>query len=372
MLTDDVFGEVRHLVLCLPAQFSADCPEACADALSLCPEAALILVSHAASAAGLVRLAQTLRTGSVTAVPVADGVELTPWVRDAVLFADGPSGRPLLLGCAQGTAGARNLCRALADTGLFEDGAGEPLPVRGGNLLACGRTLLLGRDEWLRWQGASSGRAGKGELDPSRRVVLVGTEAPAPYKAARFFRGPDGSTWRSLPPSWHVEPRSWQPFYHIDLFVAPAGRGSSDADRLIVGDARAGARLAGRPDPDQDVAEGLDEVATVLAGQGFAIHRAPVVLLSEDDAGRRVRSHLVFSPLNCIVEDAGTRRVWLPRTTRPGLEGLEMALVGLWQELGFSAVVLGRREGPTGADTLATLGAGLHCLAGVARRGAHG
>jgi len=136
------------------------------------------------------------------------------------------------------------------------------------------------------------------------------------------------------------------PDHHIGMVLAPIG-----SRRILVGDARWGARLAPRTldaDTSERIASRFDAVAEKLARSGFQVDRIPVV--------STMRDYVWVSYTNAILED---RTVYLPTY---GMKTLDDAAAEVYRAHGFEVRTV---------DVCGTYehGGALRCLVHVLARG---
>ena len=181
-------------------------------------------------------------------------------------------------------------------------------------------------------------------LDATRTFVPVGTTLPVPAAEGREFRL-GGATWVEELYAGN-EPGTRQPIFHIDMFVALAGRGSDGRYRVIVGDPREAARLTREPLQAHAMAPVFDDIARVLAGRGYAVTRAPLPLVYADDVDARVRSWYFATSCNVLVDAPAGKRptVFIPTYAHGPFAGVLDATdrrnAEIWEELGYDVVAL--------------------------------
>ncbi len=140
------------------------------------------------------------------------------------------------------------------------------------------------------------------------------------------------------------------PEHHIMMYTVPL-----DDHRALVGDVRAGLALSGDEvahDPDvQTQIDRFDRVATLLAAQGIAVERVPVVVLP--GAG----SYVTYT--NAVFDrDAAGPVVYLPTYRLPALDA---RATEIYKSLGYRVV-------PIDVSTMYTLNGSLGCLVNVMDR----
>jgi hypothetical protein len=204
-------------------------------------------------------------------------------------------------------------------------------------------------------------------VDATRELRLVGTRRPI---AVPDFAGRrEGDEWFLDLPSDGVG--TYQPVFHIDMFVTLAGR-RGDRFTMLVGDPSMADSMLGTRSP-YGLADAYDQIARTFAGAGMDVVRTPLVhrptrgrsfsvaelrrigegdaaLLqavaeltasgADDDTAVTVRSwhHVTWN--NCLVEDSATagRHVYLPTygAGAPDLAALDAHMATLWEGLGFT------------------------------------
>lgn len=366
-LLSSVSGATSELLFSWPAGLLAADPSLPSVLFAAVPPDALThVVTHARQQVAVENAARDAGRDQIRLHLVPDASPLSEWPQDAGLVLD----RGGVLPRRTGVPGRA----VLADAMLTAAGRGEtpPVPVpAGGNLLVGETVVLIGDDDWRVFasgcaaMGLSASDGFTRWIDARRRPVPVGIDLPADAGRIRRFRGPDGRPWREA--SWPglAGPATRQPLYHLDLFVALAGRAApGEPERAIVGDPAAAAGLGAAPaDPARRAA--FDTVAEQLATAGFAVHRVPLPLVPDDRPSGRERRWLHPSPLNGWVEGAGSpaARVTLPTygDDRALAAATEVA-EDLWRSLGFAV----RRTGDL--RSLARRGGGLNCASRILAR----
>jgi hypothetical protein len=229
-------------------------------------------------------------------------------------------------------------------------------------------------------EGADPGDIARGlfssYLDSSRRLILVGTKKTIPTRAyvgtrsgAEYFLdiGADGVG-------------SFQPIFHIDMFISLVGLKPDGRFELLVGSPSLGDTVLGTKSPFalDDV---YDRISDSLQSEGFAVTRNPLVhrpsigetfsfvqlkeyaaqpgyealgsavkelgMAGAADATLvRIRTwhHVTWN--NCLVEDsvAHGKHVYLPTFgwgTNADLKPIDLEMKALWEGLGFTVHLLG-------------------------------
>lgn len=321
----------------------------------------LTVLAHPSAVADLRELLTAAGADGRARVVVAPAeLEFTVWAQDPYLaLADGEDGpcllRPFFFR-REGDAGIAEVLARSTQIRVKE----SSLCFQGGYVLVGDDFVLVGRDcldatlETLEQDYATPVPAGRDRvefaaevfregLDPSRRVVFVGTDLPVPseVKRAIVINGSEKIEFA------HGDSGRAQPLGHLDMFVSLAGRGESGSYRLLVGSPALADRLLGRPPLEYAVAALFDDVAEKLAEQGFEVIRNPLPLTYAD--GRRsvegeerdVRIWYFASSNNCLVQidEREGNHVWLPTYGHGAwkeLAATDEANGRIWAELGFT------------------------------------
>jgi hypothetical protein len=191
-------------------------------------------------------------------------------------------------------------------------------------------------------------------FDPARKVHFV-TSTPQNRPQNRLIRE-RGELWLD---DVEAGRGNRQPIFHIDMFIAFAGRNpETGAYRILVGDPGMADRLLGWEPVEHDLQSEYDEIAGQLAKLGYEAIRAPLpyvmvrerIPLNVDVSGRTVqlagvRNWYHPTSLNSLVQIEGYQRdVWLPTYGHPPFE--ELAVIDdeherIWRDLGFQVHRLG-------------------------------
>ena len=170
----------------------------------------------------------------------------------------------------------------------------------------------------------------------SRELIVVGTNRPIPLRPFYGTREDDG---------YYVDiagdgAGTYQPIFHIDMFITPAGREEDGRYRVLVGDPSLAADLLGERVAPHAMRPVFDSVAHVLERLGFEVIRNPLPLVYVDDPVERVRLWYFATANNALVEPG---RVILPTYGHGAWESLEVvdrANADLWRSLGYEVVEL--------------------------------
>lgn len=334
-------------------------------------------------------------TANVEYVPVPDYVAVTDWAEDAyVSVKDGADGTGYLMEPWEfGRVGDAMIADAVEEYCDLK-ASGSPLIFQGGNSLVGSDFWFLGKDYFadtvaLFSEDAPPVNAPPGQspddlarelfaryVESTRRLVLIGTKKPI---AVREYVGSRDRIDFFLDIAASGA-GTFQPIFHIDMFLTLVGPSDAGAFEVLVGDPALGDRLLGRTSPFS-LAPVYDRIAADLAGAGFAVRRNPLVHwptlgqsltlarlreLSREPEGEglvqavaelkaagakdttrvRVRDwhHITWN--NCLVENSPTvgRHVYLPTFGHGPMASLATVddhMTALWDELGFTVHLLG-------------------------------
>ena len=284
-----------------------------------------------------------------------------------------------------------------AGDALIADAVSDSLPIRsqqaplifqGGNCLIGDTFWLLGRDYFadtltvLRGQRPPVVQPESMSLpdfatqlytdyvDRERRLILVGTTREIPLRALRGLRRGDQYFLDIATDG----AGTYQPIFHIDMFITLLGPGADGVFEVMVGDPSMADDILGAQSP-WALADVYDAVANDLAGEGFTVHRNPLVhwptvtqtlSLGEltriaglpnneelvpavrelrqagaaDDTDVTVRTwhHITWN--NCLVEnsEATGRQVYMPTfgyADKASLVAIDDRMEQIWGERGF-------------------------------------
>lgn len=355
-------GTIRSVLFAVPAAALKEFPSVLgAFAMALRDDIQGHVVTHAAVAA---EVGARLPAGTVVSA-VPDDAPLSVWIQDQSLAFEQPGQGPLV------AAGPR---LTLPDTVARR--SDELLPLDGGNLLVGSDYALVGRDELAFWQ---SRRPVRPPDDPDAALALFAADYGLPARVVPVGEAPPADSpfgrteWRGEEP-WRIDPDpgivakgSRQAVFHIDVYITPAGRDEAGRPRLLVGDPRLAADLAGLEPPPAAYAARFDAEAAALAASGFAVVRNPLPATAVDHAHRRRRTRHVLSPNNAWVETVEGRpgRAWVPHFAagpEDPLATVDAAMTALWQRLGFKTVPV------AGLLPLALRNGGLNCASRILHR----
>lgn len=364
-LVSSAEGAITAVLHALPAAFVTAHPETVAALLAAAPADAVV---HAVTHAGVADAVRAAAGEGARLAAVPDDTALSVWIQDQSLAfspADA-AGRPLI------AAGSRF---ALGDLAIDRRDDGL-VPIDGGNLLVGSGYALVGRDELAFWAArrdppppddeAAALALFAADYGLPDRVVPVGAADPAPTPfGSNQFR--DDGPWRIDPLPGIVAKGSRQAVFHVDVYVTPAGRDEAGCERLLVGDPRLAAALAGLPAPDPAYAARFDAEADALSAAGFTVVRNPLPAIGIDHPARRRRTMHLLSANNAWVEASAVARprAWLPLFAEGDddpLAAVDAAMAALWRDLGFDVVPV------AGLRPLALRNGGLNCASRILSR----
>jgi hypothetical protein len=234
-------------------------------------------------------------------------------------------------------------------------------------------------------------------LDSERRLISVGTTRAIPLRA--FYGTGEGGAFFLDIASDGVG--TFQPIFHIDMFITLIGKSSGSFEVLVGSPAMADAML-GRSSP-LALADVYDTIAAQLSDEGFKVQRNPLVheptegrvfALSElkelavrpengelgpaidelaaagasDPTRVTARSwhHITWN--NCLVENSPSlgKHVYLPtfgHGSRAALKVIDDEMRRVWEALGFTVHALGDFNGFAERQGV------VHCIKKYLRRG---
>jgi hypothetical protein len=335
---------------------------------------------------------------NVTYVPLEDYVSLTDWAEDAyVSLVDKQSDVHYLMEpwefrragdalIADAVEGSSNIVASQA-----------PLIFQGGNCLVGSDFWFLGRDYFadsVDMFGQSRGPVPLPEgtqpadmvyklfrdyVDADRRLLLIGTDKQLAIPG--YVGAKEGAEFILDIPSGGAG--SFQPIFHIDMFVTLVGDGPKGKFQILLGDPSLADEILDKNSP-YALADVYNGIAKQLSDAGFEVLRNPLVhwptkgqvlslkdveayavshksdalmraarqlreLGAVDDADITIRDwhHITWN--NCLVENDGdSKEVYLPTFgygPQASLAVLDMHMKSQWEELGFKVHMLGNFNG---------------------------
>ena len=354
--------------------------------------------------------------GNVAYVPLPDYVSFTDWAEDAyVSLIDAADDTGYLMEPWEfPRAGDALISESVQEHAPLKS-AQAPLIFQGGNCLIGDRFWLLGKDYFADSVALVEGdfppveipsgttsdafvtRLFADYVDAGRQLVVVGTNRPIPLR--EYYGSREGE-------AFYLDiagdgAGTYQPIFHIDMFVTLVGPDDDGTFRVLVGSPALADQLLGTRSPFalDDV---YDSIADQLAARGMRVERNPLVhrptlgrelTVAElrDIAGQpgaealleavdelvaagaeeatpvtvRTWHHVTWN--NCLVENGAVgRHVYMPtfgHGRNHDLEPVDQAMRSLWERRGFTVHMLGdfnafaRRQGV------------VHCIKKYLRRG---
>ena len=235
------------------------------------------------------------------------------------------------------------------------------LYLEGGNLLRGIRTVFVGKDLI---------RRNRNELGLSRKEVMQQLRQDLGVDSILELGNKDLVGGLGLDTGQPED--SFQPIFHLDMFLNFAGLDESGKEIVLFGDPAMCIELGGLPshpgvNPTEQVKKAIPifkEVREQIEREGFRVIRLPLVFFNG----------IVFSWNNCLVEvGMNGKFVYLPsyqtsadhEQLNPTFRGLELYIENLYQHLGFEVIWF--RHGRF-FRTIAEHGGSLHCIVKVMRR----
>jgi hypothetical protein len=284
---------------------------------------------------------------------------ISRWIQDPFAVLTDAGGRMTLLQPRR-DGGPQEYALAIAKA-LGWELAMSDVVFEGGNVLVVGDHLLVGKDTLDR-QGTGYALAEAALGEALRRsfgtaqVLLLGSPERRQVAYAR--------------------PACYQPFFHLDLFLCPAGVDAQGRDTMLLAELH-DAYIVGTQQPRawRDLADNLrlalEDVRGQLLAAGFAVERMPIVLATNR------QGYDVYSFHNLKVEaHGGGKRAILPEYSLQKSDAAEDAALrqALWaafkecqqklEDLGFAVVPL-----PSELLRIASKHRGsLHCMAKALKR----
>lgn len=355
---------------------------------------------------------------NIELVPMPDYVNLTDWAEDAyVSLKDASDGVGYLMEPWSFPRFGDSLIADAVEEHTEIRASGAPLVFQGGNCLVGSDFWMLGTDYFADSINLLTGQNAPVtipvEVDPeeftrtlfseyvdvTRKLILVGTRKPIPvrqYVGTRerneFYLdlGAEGTG-------------TFQPIFHIDMFVTLVGPNADGAFEVLVGSPKLADDRLGTSSPFA-LADVYDAIATELARIGFAVTRNPLVhrptlgstpplgqlkeWASRTDGGAlrpavselstagaddttpiqvRTWHHVTWN--NCLVESSDTlgKHVYLPtfgHGDNADLAAIDAEMATMWEARGFTVHSLGDFNGFAERQGV------VHCIKKYVTRGA--
>ncbi len=335
------------------------------------------------------------KSDSIQFVSLADYISLTDWAEDAyVSLKDATDGSGYLMEPWEfkraGDALIADAVEEFSDIKVTQ----APLIFQGGNCLIGSDFWMLGKDyfadtvELLQGQrppvkipeGQSADDFAR-ELfgkyvDKSRKLLLIGTKKPIPIR--EYIGTRSGAEFYLDIAAGGVG--TFQPIFHIDMFISLVGVNSQGKFELLVGSPALADRMLGTKSPFALDAV-YDSIAEAASDLGFSVKRNPLVhhptvgksfTLSKlkeiasqqgyealatavkelaaagalDTATVKIRDwhHITWN--NCLVENSPSKgkHVYLPTFgygSYADLKAIDAEMKSIWEALGFTVHLLG-------------------------------
>jgi hypothetical protein len=228
---------------------------------------------------------------NVTLVPLPEYVSFTDWAEDGyVALCDASDGSCYLMEPWQFPRAGDSLLAEAVSEYCDITASQAPLIFQGGNCLIGDRFWLMGKDYFADSLNLVSGarppvaRPGdvlpddfvrtlfKDFVDAERELILVGTRRPI---AVRDYYGSRAGADYFLDVAGSGV-GTYQPIFHIDMFITLAGRGADGRFEVLVGSPTLADEVLGTSSP-VGLGEVYDSVARDLENAGFKVRRNPLV-----------------------------------------------------------------------------------------------
>ena len=358
-LTDDVYGEITAIALAIPLYAYKDFPETIEAVIQALPTDANLEIVAVSESVHHIHEWAAGRSGKVSILSAPESQKFTHWTRDAQFTGTAHGKSISLISKNFDRDSDRDIaCLLAASAGIQVKETSNP--IDGGNILVAGSDVLIGSEmlsdgqEWISMPpdvrvlkiGASDRR--------SKEVVEASEFLPAPWQEHKYL----GSG------------QSTQPQYHLDLYIAPAGKNDAGRPLWTVGCPRLGAERLGLKLLDFADAHLFDQVASKLEATGAEVIRNPMPLFWTDHEKEKLRTwyHLPVNNVLVEIRDEGAKTVWLPcfgEGDWPELKRIDDANEALWRNLGFETVRI------PGFLKLAERRGALRCMCNVLERRRH-
>lgn len=226
-------------------------------------------------------------------------------------------------------------------------------PFRGGNVLSGDGFVLVGKNllasidpnrsiienaDWL-----------KDKLEITQRIIPVGGLAPVylePFK---------GMGIRFLP----RRKFSWQPVFHIDMFLTLAGRALDGRPRVVMGVPVSG---YGGPLPQFCFPFMYDEVRAELEEEGFQVVDCPLPLYRIRTTREVIWYYATFSN-GLVAATPRSKNAYLPDYDIEGIDPFRIEVCEVWDRLGFEVQLIGDCKG-----IVKFKGGAINCITNVSKR----
>lgn len=332
---------------------------------------------------------------SVTFVELPDYVMFTDWAEDAyVSLRDSGTGVHYLMEPWEFKRAGDALIADAVEENTATVASQAPLIFQGGNCLVTDRHWLLGKDYFADSIDTVQGprapvsipqgedvsdfvkRLFKDYVDEQRELLVVGTDKPIPIAAMRGIVE-HGAYFLDLPSGGAG---TFQPIFHIDMFLTPFSEDANGRLRFLVGDPTLADLILGTSSP-YSLPDIYDKIAADLTAAGFAVTRNPIVhravnsrsftvkqlvdiaakpgnedlvaavkelkvagAMANDQVTVREWHHITWN--NCLVEASVSegKHVYLPTFgygANADLQAIDAHMKQLWEGFGFTVHLLG-------------------------------
>lgn len=420
-LVSSYAGQIERVLLCFPSQLARKQPMARGykSVIEALRPGTRFIVAHDETARAIIEPwfdEAGHSKEAVEFVPLPDYVSLTDWAEDAyvALTEDGES---YLMEPWSFLRGGDALIADAVEEYTDVKASGAPLIFQGGNCLIGSDFWLLGKDYFADTISLFAGdhspvEVGPGDdprklatdmfsryVDAGRRLILVGTRKPIPI-AEYVGSEQTGVFYLDIAANGAG---SFQPIFHIDMFLTLVGENEDGKFEVLVGSPALADERLKRSSPFA-LADVYDGIADDLTREGFVVRRNPLVHrptavgqtnlprlteLSKQPGGESLAAavaqlreagasdstaiqlrdwhHITWN--NCLVENGGAagKHVYLPTFGHEpygDLAVIDTEMKELWESLGFTVHLLAdfnafaRRQGV------------VHCIKKYIRRGA--
>ncbi|MGB9366231.1 MAG: hypothetical protein WCE79_09485 [Xanthobacteraceae bacterium] len=395
-------GKIKSLLLSLP-KFSVtdgDLAPAYQSLIRALEVGTKFVVVHHKSHRGEIDkwFADAGHSANVTYVSLADYVSFTDWAEDSyVSLVDKEDGAHYLMEPWEfKRSGDALIADAVEEAGVLS-ASQAPLIFQGGNCLVGKDHWFLGRDYFADSVALLTGQRPpvtipkdtlaakftldlfKDYVDAERELILLGTEKPISLR--QYVGAKEGSEYILDIPAEGAG--TYQPIFHIDMFVTLAGKRKNEKFKVLVGDPALADEALGTKS-SYALAGVYGIIAKQIADLGFEVLRNPLVhwptkgrkyklsnlkeiatssqsealsravaeltsLGANDATDVTARSwhHITWN--NCLVEDMDQgSTVYLPTFgygDKSKLAALDQHMASLWKGLGFQVKLLGDFNG---------------------------
>ncbi len=277
---------------------------------------------------------------ATTVVPLPDYVSFTDWAEDGyVAVVDSADGSHFLVEPWTFPRAGDALIADAVEQATSITAAQAPLIFQGGNCLVGPDFWLLGRDYFVDSVDLVEGArppvvAPEGErlddfvrrlftdyVDADRELRLVGTRKPIPIRP--YYGRREGAQWFLDIADGGAG--TFQPIFHIDMFVTPVGT-VDGAFTVLVGDPSMALDLVGGQAP-YALQDGYDQIAADLADAGLRVLRNPLV--HQPSPGRT----LALAELDAAAADEPELRLAVQELTAAGAAGETPVQVRDWHHI---------------------------------------